>query len=192
MDSVVSAVIRSFSLSFAARGAAKVPDGTREVALPIETDGGLVEAVLEAVRDFQDEFGKKVRYYQASSSEMFGRVQAVPQKQAQEFARIDAELLEDLLNAAGEAKRSAVKAFEGSSQASLISAIMTAEPLPIATLRPVTPARIDRMTCSPMMGCAAVVLVPIARMQRASPRSFDELVIAPLPKLCTSPATDGE
>jgi protein-tyrosine phosphatase len=34
----------------AARGADVVPDGTREVELPIESDGGLVEVVLEARR----------------------------------------------------------------------------------------------------------------------------------------------
>jgi Tol biopolymer transport system component/predicted Ser/Thr protein kinase len=41
------------------------------------------------------------------------------------------------------------KAFEGKSQASLIGAIMHAEPTPIATLKPLTPATLDRIvrTC---------------------------------------------
>ena len=45
---------------------------------------------------------------------------------------------------------------------------------------------------SAMTGCASVVLVPIARMQAASPISLIELVIAPLPKLAAKPATVGE
>jgi GDPmannose 4,6-dehydratase len=41
--------------------------------------------LLEAVKDFQDQSGKRVRYYQASSSEMFGKVQAVPQCETTPF-----------------------------------------------------------------------------------------------------------
>ena len=41
--------------------------------------------VLEALREYQQRTGKKVRYYQASSSEMFGKVQEVPQKETTPF-----------------------------------------------------------------------------------------------------------
>jgi GDPmannose 4,6-dehydratase len=41
--------------------------------------------ILEAVRDAQQIIGKQVRFYQASSSEMFGKVQEVPQKESTPF-----------------------------------------------------------------------------------------------------------
>jgi len=41
--------------------------------------------VLEAIRQYQDISGNKVRYYQASSSEMFGKVMEVPQKETTPF-----------------------------------------------------------------------------------------------------------
>ena len=41
--------------------------------------------VLEAIRSYQSTTGKKIRYYQASSSEMFGKVQEVPQKETTPF-----------------------------------------------------------------------------------------------------------
>jgi GDPmannose 4,6-dehydratase len=41
--------------------------------------------ILEAVRSYQDHTGNKIRYYQASSSEMFGKVQEVPQKETTQF-----------------------------------------------------------------------------------------------------------
>ena len=41
--------------------------------------------VLEAIRSYQDHTGNKIRYYQASSSEMFGKVQEVPQKETTPF-----------------------------------------------------------------------------------------------------------
>ena len=41
--------------------------------------------LLEAVRDFQDRSGVQVRYYQASSSEMFGKVVETPQKETTPF-----------------------------------------------------------------------------------------------------------
>lgn len=37
--------------------------------------------MLEAIKRHQDKTGKTIRYYQASSSEMFGKVQEVPQKE---------------------------------------------------------------------------------------------------------------
>jgi GDPmannose 4,6-dehydratase len=37
--------------------------------------------MLEAVKKHQNKIGKTIRYYQASSSEMFGKVQEVPQKE---------------------------------------------------------------------------------------------------------------
>jgi GDPmannose 4,6-dehydratase len=41
--------------------------------------------LLEAVRDFQDAVGTPVRYYQASSSEMFGKVAETPQRETTPF-----------------------------------------------------------------------------------------------------------
>ena len=41
--------------------------------------------ILEAIRDYQQRTGNQVRYYQAGSSEMFGLVQAVPQKEDTPF-----------------------------------------------------------------------------------------------------------
>jgi GDPmannose 4,6-dehydratase len=41
--------------------------------------------VLEAIRSYEQSTGKKIRYYQASSSEMFGKVQEVPQKETTPF-----------------------------------------------------------------------------------------------------------
>lgn len=38
--------------------------------------------ILEAVRLYQDRTGQQVRFYQASSSEMFGKVQEVPQRES--------------------------------------------------------------------------------------------------------------
>ncbi|MSR44643.1 MAG: GDP-mannose 4,6-dehydratase [Phycisphaerales bacterium] len=41
--------------------------------------------LLEAIRAFQQSAGRAVRFYQASSSEMFGRVQEVPQRETTPF-----------------------------------------------------------------------------------------------------------
>ena len=41
--------------------------------------------LLEAIRDYQKRTGIEVRYYQAGSSEMFGKVQEVPQKETTPF-----------------------------------------------------------------------------------------------------------
>lgn len=41
--------------------------------------------LLEAVRDFQQESGQQVRYYQASSSEQYGKVIETPQKETTPF-----------------------------------------------------------------------------------------------------------
>ncbi len=41
--------------------------------------------LLEALRDYQDQSGYQIRYYQASSSEMFGDVREVPQKETTPF-----------------------------------------------------------------------------------------------------------
>ncbi|HTQ38141.1 MAG TPA: GDP-mannose 4,6-dehydratase [Pirellulales bacterium] len=55
---------------------------------PIYTaDAGAVGTLklLEAVRDFQDASGNAVRFYQASSSEMFGKVAEIPQQETTPF-----------------------------------------------------------------------------------------------------------
>lgn len=41
--------------------------------------------ILEAVRDFQDRSGYQIRFYQASSSEMYGKVVETPQKETTPF-----------------------------------------------------------------------------------------------------------
>ncbi len=41
--------------------------------------------LLEAIKDYQRRTGKEVRYYQAGSSEMYGKVQAVPQTESTPF-----------------------------------------------------------------------------------------------------------
>lgn len=41
--------------------------------------------LLEAIRDYQQRTGNEVRFYQAGSSEMFGKVQEVPQKETTPF-----------------------------------------------------------------------------------------------------------
>ncbi|MBP0015743.1 MAG: GDP-mannose 4,6-dehydratase [Roseofilum sp. SBFL] len=41
--------------------------------------------LLEAIRDYQQRTGNQVRFYQAGSSEMFGKVQEVPQKETTPF-----------------------------------------------------------------------------------------------------------
>ena len=41
--------------------------------------------LLEAIRVHQDESGEQIRFYQASSSEMFGLVQEVPQRETTPF-----------------------------------------------------------------------------------------------------------
>ena len=50
--------------------------------LTSDVTGGGVLNILEAVRYYQDSSGKKVRFYQASSSEMFGKVQEIPQRES--------------------------------------------------------------------------------------------------------------
>jgi GDPmannose 4,6-dehydratase len=41
--------------------------------------------LLEAIRDYQQRTGDQVRFYQAGSSEMFGKVQEIPQKETTPF-----------------------------------------------------------------------------------------------------------
>ncbi|MDA0672117.1 MAG: GDP-mannose 4,6-dehydratase [Cyanobacteria bacterium] len=41
--------------------------------------------LLEAIRDYQQRTGEQVRFYQAGSSEMFGKVQEIPQKETTPF-----------------------------------------------------------------------------------------------------------
>lgn len=46
--------------------------------------GGCVR-LLESIRQFRDRTGQEVRFYQASSSEMFGKVQTMPQSESTPF-----------------------------------------------------------------------------------------------------------
>ena len=50
-----------------------------------DVDATGVLKLLEAVRVAQDALGKQIRFYQASSSEMFGKVQEVPQRETTPF-----------------------------------------------------------------------------------------------------------
>lgn len=54
----------------------------RNARLTTDVTGGGVLNILEAIRLYQDIAGRKVRFYQASSSEMFGKVQQVPQTES--------------------------------------------------------------------------------------------------------------
>lgn len=49
--------------------------------LTSDVTGGGVLNMLEALRFYRDNTGRDVRFYQASSSEMFGKVQEVPQRE---------------------------------------------------------------------------------------------------------------
>jgi GDPmannose 4,6-dehydratase len=51
----------------------------------VDTDALGALKLLEAVRVHEAQSGRKVRYYQASSSEMFGKVQEVPQRETTPF-----------------------------------------------------------------------------------------------------------
>ncbi|MEL7035564.1 MAG: GDP-mannose 4,6-dehydratase [Cyanobacteria bacterium J06592_8] len=51
----------------------------------VDAVGMGVLRILEAIRDYQQRTGIEVRYYQAGSSEMFGKVQEVPQKETTPF-----------------------------------------------------------------------------------------------------------
>ena len=51
----------------------------------VDTDGTGTLRLLEAVRSFQELSGKSIRFYQASSSEMFGKVQESPQTETTPF-----------------------------------------------------------------------------------------------------------
>lgn len=51
----------------------------------VDTVGMGTLRLLEAVRDYQHRTGNEVRFYQASSSEMFGKVQEVPQTETTPF-----------------------------------------------------------------------------------------------------------
>ena len=56
--------------------------------LPVHTGnvtGVGTTRVLEAIREFQDQSGEQVKFYQASSSEMFGRVKETPQTEETPF-----------------------------------------------------------------------------------------------------------
>jgi len=50
-----------------------------------ETVGIGALKLLEAIRDYEQEFDERVRFYQASSSEMFGKVVETPQKETTPF-----------------------------------------------------------------------------------------------------------
>ncbi|TVQ47241.1 MAG: GDP-mannose 4,6-dehydratase [Gloeocapsa sp. DLM2.Bin57] len=51
----------------------------------VDTVGMGTLRLLEAVRDYQHRTSQEVRFYQASSSEMFGKVQEIPQKETTPF-----------------------------------------------------------------------------------------------------------
>jgi GDPmannose 4,6-dehydratase len=56
-----------------------IPEYTADI------DGVGVVRFLEAIRKLQIETGKKIKFYQASTSEMYGKVQEIPQKESTPF-----------------------------------------------------------------------------------------------------------
>jgi len=61
----------------------KVSFDQPEFTVNVDALGAL--RMLEAIRDFQQKSGKTVKFYQAGSSEMFGKVQEIPQKETTPF-----------------------------------------------------------------------------------------------------------
>ena len=59
-----------------------VPYSWTNARLTTDVTGGGVLNMLEAVRFYQDLSGKVVRFYQASSAEMFGKAQEIPQRES--------------------------------------------------------------------------------------------------------------
>ena len=59
-----------------------VPYSWTNARLTTDVTGGGVLNMLEAVRFYQDLSGKEVRFYQASSAEMFGKAQEIPQRES--------------------------------------------------------------------------------------------------------------
>jgi GDPmannose 4,6-dehydratase len=51
----------------------------------VDTAGMGVLRLLESIREYQQRTGNEVRFYQAGSSEMFGKVQEIPQKETTPF-----------------------------------------------------------------------------------------------------------
>lgn len=51
----------------------------------VDTVGMGTLRLLEAIRDYQQRTGNQVRFYQAGSSEMYGKVQDIPQKESTPF-----------------------------------------------------------------------------------------------------------
>lgn len=50
-----------------------------------EVNAGGTNKILDAVRDAEQNFGKRIKFYQASSSEMFGKIAEVPQRESTPF-----------------------------------------------------------------------------------------------------------
>ncbi|MGW5267725.1 GDP-mannose 4,6-dehydratase [Rhodococcus sp. NPDC003994] len=62
-----------------------VASSWQNARLTSDVTGGGVLNLLEAIHFYQDSSGKQVRFYQASSSEMFGKAQQVPQTEGTHF-----------------------------------------------------------------------------------------------------------
>ncbi|MBM7417238.1 MULTISPECIES: GDP-mannose 4,6-dehydratase [Nocardiaceae] len=62
-----------------------VASSWQNARLTSDVTGGGVLNILEAIHFFQDSSGQDVRFYQASSSEMFGKAQQVPQAESTPF-----------------------------------------------------------------------------------------------------------
>ena len=58
-----------------------------------------------------------------------------------------------------------------------------------STTMSLAPLSLARRIFPPMMGCCSVVFDPVTRIAPASNNSLMELVMAPLPKAATNPAT---
>ena len=62
-----------------------VRDSFYQPAYTADVTGVAVLRILESIRDVQQSSGQSIRFYQASSSEMYGKVAAVPQNEATPF-----------------------------------------------------------------------------------------------------------
>jgi GDPmannose 4,6-dehydratase len=83
----ISSLLRALSLAepdevYNLGGVTYVPYSWNNPRLTTDVTGGGVLNILEAIRLYQDQSGRSIRFYQASSAEMFGKVQETPQRES--------------------------------------------------------------------------------------------------------------
>jgi GDPmannose 4,6-dehydratase len=83
VSSLINAVVAAAPDEIYNLGAVSfVPYSWENPRLTTDVTGGGVLNVLEAARFYQDQSGKAVRFFQASSAEMFGKVRETPQRES--------------------------------------------------------------------------------------------------------------